>query len=191
MRTAQRSSSKIIDNAFKNLRANNPRALSKLERNKRTNMAVSLRYKRLSTTTPEVRKVEAARGIVKRANLKVAANESHKVKLEARNTRRVARKALLAKKKAAGTLKPREFVPKEKRAHRTKSKPTTPYVSKIVQFRRTRDAERKTIREKNVTNEKAIVKNKVERLAATKAGKAVPVKFAGRKTHPTKKQIAK
>merc|ERR1719447_2283389 len=53
VRTASRQANKIRSNCLKNLKANHPRALAKMERKRRVDMGVALGYRTAKKLTPE------------------------------------------------------------------------------------------------------------------------------------------
>jgi len=143
VRSASRQANKIKANCLKNLRANHPRAMAKMERKRRIDMGVALGYRTVKKLTPEEKAVKEAREKIIRANRKTDTKAYIKAKKEKRAKKAETRKARLAKRKAAGKLKEREFVPKEDRNKKVKKSPAEPKLSTLQKFRKERDARRK------------------------------------------------
>ncbi|KAF2367588.1 Ribosomal protein L14e domain [Trinorchestia longiramus] len=119
---ANRKCSNIIYRAYMNLRSNYPRTLLKLKRQKEKDTAVALGYIKRKVLTPEQKKELSLAKTARYKNAVERRRLKKKALLEKKNKKREARRARLAKKAAAGKLKPREFVPKDKRK-KSKSKP--------------------------------------------------------------------
>ncbi|XP_018012036.1 60S ribosomal protein L14 [Hyalella azteca] len=119
---ASRRCSNIVYSSFRNLRNKYPRMLQKLKARRDLDTAVALGYVKRKTLTPEQKKEREAAKNARHKNAIVKRRELKKKLLERKNKRKEVRKARLAKRAAAGTLKKREFVPKEKRKI-SKSKP--------------------------------------------------------------------
>jgi len=182
VRTAGRQANKIRGNCLKNLKANHPRALAKMERKRRVDMGVALGYRTAKKLTPEEKAVKQAREKILRANRYAKS----KVYLEAKKEKRAklaeARKARLAKKKAAGKLKEREFVPKDSRNKKTKSTSSEPKLTLVKSFRVQRDERRKDAAEMRKTVTKELQANRAAIKAAVKAGTKPPHKIRVKKT---------
>jgi len=195
VRSASRQANKIKGNCLKNLKANHPRALAKMERKKRVDMGVALGYRTAKQLTPEEKSVKEAREKIIRANRFAKTKAYVQAKKEKRAKLAEARKARLAKKKAAGKLKEREFVPKEKRNKKTSSTPAEPKLTVVKSFRVERDARRKSASQLRVSHVKELQANRAAIKAAVKAGTKPPHKIRVKKLQPkpstTKKLIAK
>jgi len=181
VRCAARQANKIKANCLKNLKANAPRALAKMDRKRRIDMGVALGYRTVKQLTPEEKAVKAAREKIIKANRRTQAKEHIKAKKEKRQKKREVRKARLARKKEAGTLKEREFVPKEDRVKKAKSV-REPKVSSLEAYRKKRDETRKS----NATLRKTHTKKLQENRAAIKDKKEGKVKKIKAKKLPVK-----
>lgn len=151
VRAATRTCNKMINGAYAQLRAKNPRLLSKLQDNRKHNMAVKLGYKKVMRRTPEQKARSDARKIVLRQNRIVKKKQLYYQKKELRAAKREKRQARNEKLAKEGKLKERKFVPKEERKHAPKGKnvPLRMRVSTVKQMRRQRDTARKEAKEKN------------------------------------------
>jgi len=138
VRAANTQAGKIKANCLKMLRANAPRAMAKMERKRRIDMGVALGYRTEKKLTPEEKAKKAATEKILYANRLTKSKEYMKAKKEKRDRKREVRKARLARKKAAGTLKERKFVPKEDRKRKKKSKITKPKEQKLGALERSR-----------------------------------------------------
>merc|ERR1712212_1086590 len=184
VRTVSRQANKIKANCLKNLKANHPRAVAKMERKKRVDMGVALGYRTVKQLTPEEKSVKEAREKIIRANRFAKTKAYVQAKKEKRAKLAEARKARLAKKKAAGKLKEREFVPKEKRNKKTSSTTAEPKLTVVKPFRVERDARRKSASQLRVSHVKELQANRAAIKAAVKAGTKPPHKIRVKKLQP-------
>merc|ERR1712002_1441272 len=127
---------------LKNLNANHPRAMAKTERKRRVDMGVALGYRTVKKLTPEEKAVKDARQKILHANRVTKSKEYFKAKKEKRAKNAEVRKARLARKKAAGTLKERKFVPKEDRKRKV-TKPKERKLSALSSSRKQRAEQQK------------------------------------------------
>jgi len=178
VRCATRQANKIKENCLVNLHAKHPRALVKMDRKRRIDMGVRLGYRTLKKLTPEEKAVKEAREKIIKANRKVKSAQHFKEKKEKRVKVAEVRRARIARKKAAGTLKVKPTVAKKDRKPRKVNKtPAAPHVSTIKTFRRERDATRKADAAFRKSHTKALQENRAAIKAAVKAGTKPPHKL--------------
>jgi len=191
VRVAARCANKIKNNALIQLHAKHPRAVSKMERKRRVDMGVALGYRTVKTLTPEekVAKIEKEKAL--RSARKAKTVEYMKAKKEKRTKAAAARKALVVRKKAAGTLKARETVPKDKRPKRKTKAPKAPRVSAVKAFRTERDATRKAEASFRKEHTKALQVNRAERKAALAAKTKPPRKLKAKVIKPKRSTVKK
>merc|ERR1719430_1721738 len=84
VRRASRTCNKIVENSYRSLCEKYPRALRKMEHNRRVQMGVKLGYRKLKPMTPERKAAMAARQTILSANRKVRISEALKEKKEKR-----------------------------------------------------------------------------------------------------------
>merc|ERR1719376_1194669 len=92
VRTAARTANKIKENCIKNLKEKNPRALAKMERSRRIDMAVKLGFRTVKQWQPDEKMVKAAREKIIRANRKIKSSEAYKLKKTKRTEKAKLRK---------------------------------------------------------------------------------------------------
>merc|ERR1711915_686936 len=200
VRMAARQMNKIIENSVQNLTEKYPRALAKMERKRRIDMGVKLGYRKEKKLTPEEKAVKAAREKIIRENRKVKTQNAYKLKKGSRAKRSANSKTRIAKKVENKTLKVRKPLPKDEsgksiRVRKVNKTPTTPHVSSVKAFRRTRDADRKEKLERRRIIIKSLQENRAAIKKAKEAGSKLPSKLKAKTILPKrstqKKQIKK
>jgi len=191
VRTVSRQANKIKANCLKNLNANHPRAMAKMERKRRVDMGVALGYRTVKKLTPEEKAVKDARQKILHANRVTKSKEYFKAKKEKRAKNAEVRKARLARKKAAGKLKERKPVPKESRKRKINKTPSEPQVTTLKAFRKQRDADRKSAAAFRKEHSKALQENRAAIKAAVKAGTKPPHKLRVKKILPKSSTLKK
>jgi len=190
VRNAARTVNKIKEACLVDLHAKHPRALAKMDRKRRIDMGVRLGYRTLKVLTPEEKAVKAAREKIIKANRKVLSAQYFKDKKEKRAKVAEVRRARIARKKEAGTLKLRPTVAKADRKPRRKNKtPNVPRISTAKAFRCERDAIRKEASVFRKTHTKALQENRAAIKAAVAAGTKPPHKLHAKTIKPKRSTV--
>jgi len=183
VRCASRQANKIKANCLKNLHANAPRAMAKMERKRRIDMGVALGYRTEKKLTPEQKAIKEAREKILKANRLTKTKGYMKAKKEKREKNREVRKARIARKKEAGTLKERKFVPKENRVKKAK-KPCERKITAYKKFSNERTARLKAASAERKEHSKELQENRAAIKAAKAAGTKPPRKIKVKKLPP-------